>query len=56
MDNLSVHKAKTVRELFDDRIKQIFLPPYSCTLNPIERLWALIKNKWRSEVYKATYE
>ena len=50
MDNLSVHKSKRVKELFDDRFKQLFLPPYSCTLNPIEHLWSLMKQKWRAIV------
>lgn len=25
----------------------MFMPPYSCAFNPIERLWAFIKTKWR---------
>ena len=24
----------------------MFLPTYSCPLNPIERLWSLLKRKW----------
>jgi len=47
MDNLSVHKSKQVLSLFDDRFKYLFLPPYSCTLNPIERLWSVVKGEWR---------
>ena len=43
MDNLSVHNAKVVKDHFNDRIKQMFLPPYSCSLNPIERVWHLAK-------------
>ena len=26
------------------------MPPYSSTLNPIERLWSLVKNQWRKAV------
>lgn len=47
MDNLSVHKSRRVRELFDTRFVAFFLPPYSCSLNPIEKLWSVIKNLWR---------
>lgn len=25
----------------------MFLPAYSCTLNPIEHLWNVVKNRWR---------
>jgi len=47
MDNLSVHTASAVKSHFNDRIIQRFLPPYSCTLNPIERLWNVTKQKWK---------
>jgi hypothetical protein len=47
MDNLSVHNAKVVKDHFNDRIKQMFLPPYSCSLNPIERVWHLAKQRWK---------
>lgn len=49
LDNLSVHKAKSVRKHFSFGFQQLFLPPYSCELNPIERLWNLIKNQWRRQ-------
>jgi len=50
MDNYSVHYSKKVKDFFDDskpRVIQRFLPSYSCTLNPIERLWLVIKEKWK---------
>ncbi len=28
----------------------MFLPPYSCNLNPIERLWNILKQRWRKVV------
>ena len=28
----------------------MFLPPYSCNLNPIERLWNIMKQRWRKVV------
>ena len=30
MDNLSVHKAKLVKSLFDRDFECMYLPPYSC--------------------------
>lgn len=48
MDNLSIHKAKIVSDLFDEEeFRQIFLPTHSSTLNPIERLWAVVKKPWK---------
>ena len=29
----------------------MFLPPHSCELNPIEKVWNVIKNQWRRESY-----
>lgn len=43
MDNLSVHHSKSITELFGERVDVRFLPPYSCVLNPIERLWSVVK-------------
>jgi len=39
-----------VRDLFTDRVDHKFLPPYSCALNPIEKLWCVIKNQWRRKM------
>jgi transposase len=47
MDNLSVHKAKIVKEVFDDRFRHLYLPMYSSPMNPIEHLWSIIKGRWR---------
>lgn len=47
MDNYSVHYSKRVKEFFNDRVQQRFLPPYSCALNPIEKLWLVAKGRWR---------
>ena len=51
MDNLSVHKTKTVKGLFDGQFQQMFLPPQSCELNPIEKAWNIIKSQWRKTSY-----
>lgn len=50
MDNYSVHRSKSVTGHFNDRIVQFFLPPYSCALNPIEKLWKVVKEKWRKRM------
>jgi transposase len=49
MDNYMVHQTQRVKDLFTDRVEQRFLPPYSCALNPIERLWSVVKNEWRKQ-------
>ena len=46
LDNLRVHHAKKVQYIFDQDFQQMFLPPYSSELNPIERLWSVIKQRW----------
>ena len=43
VDNASWHKKKT---LDWGAFEPMFLPPYSPDLNPIERLWLLIKAEW----------
>ena len=53
MDNLSVHHSKIVKEEFDDKwFMHQFLPPQSCELNPIERIWNLIKSQWGKKSYR----
>ncbi len=48
MDNLSVHHANDVVKVFDDiHFVAKFLPTYSCDLNPIEKVWHLLKQRWR---------
>ncbi len=49
MDNLTVRKSAAVTEFIKSKemIVQWFLPPYSCDLNPIERVWHQVKQKWR---------
>jgi transposase len=46
LDNLSVHKAKRVREFVaaqNGRLKLFFLPPYAPHLNPDEQVWGNVK-------------
>lgn len=42
-DNASWHKNKSLNW---GKFEPVFLPPYSPDLNPIERLWLLIKSEW----------
>ena len=56
MDNYSVHYSKRVRDFFNDRVMQRFLPAYSCCLNPIERLWNVVKTKWRKHMIECSQE
>ena len=48
LDNARPHHARKVLEyLADHPIRILFLPPYSPQMNPIEKLWATIKQQWR---------
>ena len=45
-DNASIHTAHIVREWLDEHAIQVMdWPPYSPDLNPIENIWALLKQK-----------
>jgi transposase len=45
MDNAAFHKTEKTRLIVDKaQCKILFLPPYSPDLNPIEKLWARLKN------------
>ena len=46
LDNLRIHYAKKLLYIYDQRFKLMYLPTYSSELNPIERLWSLLKRKW----------
>jgi transposase len=49
MDNLSSHKVKGVRELIENAGASVLdLPPYSPDLNPIEKMWAKLKQLLRA--------
>jgi putative transposase len=46
MDNARIHKAKIVRERADELdVHQVYLPPYSPDLNPIEFGWKDLKRE-----------
>ena len=46
-----MHKTKAVKEFFSHEFQQMFLPPQSCELNPIEKVWNIIKTRWRKTSY-----
>jgi len=43
LDNLRIHYAKKLNPIYTKDFKAMFLPLYSSPLNPIERLWAVLK-------------
>lgn len=51
LDNASWHKKKNLQW---GNFKVFYLPPYSPDLNPIERLWLLVKAEWFSDFYAKT--
>lgn len=54
LDNARANKNKKLSEfLKDSRIKPHYLPPYSPNLNPIERLWKILRE---STLYNRYYE
>lgn len=49
MDNLRAHKVEGVRERIEARgARLVYLPPYSPDFNPIEQIWAKVKQCLRS--------
>ena len=55
-DNLRIHQAKIMNELYDRDFQRMLLPPYSCELNPIERLWSVVKRRWTQGLFHFTEE
>lgn len=53
MDNAAWHKNKSTRW---GAFEPIYLPGYSPDLNPIERLWLLVKAEWFSDCIAKTHE
>ncbi|MDK2973469.1 MAG: hypothetical protein PWP23_3224 [Candidatus Sumerlaeota bacterium] len=53
MDNASWHKSKSLQW---GRFEPLYLPPYSPDMNPIERLWLIIKANWFTDFVAKTRE
>lgn len=53
LDNASWHKSK---KLHWHNITPVFLPPYSPDLNPIERLWAIVKLNFFADWFAKSHE
>lgn len=51
MDNASFHKSQETRDILKNAGHFVlFMPPYSPHLNPIEKLWANIKQAWKYQI------
>ena len=51
LDNLRIYHSKKLNEVYDNDFKELFLPTYSSELNPIERLWSIVKRKWTQNLH-----
>ena len=50
LDNASMHHSKVVRESVSVKgYEQLFVPPYSPELNPIELLFGICKHAYRKD-------
>ncbi|MDR0780403.1 MAG: IS630 family transposase, partial [Pseudomonadales bacterium] len=48
LDNARFHQSTSTRELVEQAgCELLYLSPYSPDLNPIEKLWANLKHRWR---------
>lgn len=55
-DNAAYHRGKKVKAYLENsRIKLLFLPPYSPNLNPIERLWKVMREQKLYNRYYPTF-
>ena len=53
VDNASWHKSKSLQwKCFEP----VYLPPYSPDLNPIERIWLIMKQKWFNNFHCKTLQ
>lgn len=51
VDNHASHHSKRVKAYcLQVGLELVFLPPYSSTLNPVERLWAMVKHRWKKQM------
>lgn len=51
MDNVSFHKSKEIVTLYEKfNMKAIYVPPYTSEWNPVERVFHMVKSKFRSTI------
>jgi DDE superfamily endonuclease len=51
MDNVAFHKSKETTKMYSEfNMRPIFVPPYTSEWNPIERVFHMVKSKFRSLV------
>jgi transposase len=58
-DNARYHRAKILEPFFQDNLHHLqldFLPPYSPQLNPIERVWKLLRKLCTHNKYFANID
>jgi transposase len=53
IDNATWHKRKSLNW---HSFEPMYLPPYSPDLNPIERIWLVMKAKWFNNIHCKTVE
>jgi transposase len=53
VDNATWHKRKSLNW---HSFEPMYLPPYSPDLNPIERIWLVMKAKWFNNIHCKTVE
>lgn len=57
MDNHRAHHSKVVTAWLEKKKYIVhFLPPYSSELNPIERVWAMMKHEWAKVLASEAFE
>ena len=40
-----------MNEVYNNNFKELFLSTYRSELNPIERLWSIVKRKWTQHLH-----
>lgn len=50
-DNLRIHHSHAVQHIYNKVFTRTMLPTYSSELNPIERLWSVLKRKWTQNLF-----
>ena len=55
LDNAAFHRGEKLREIIANHrrdVRILFLPPYSPELNPIEKVWAIIKHWLKMNIHR----